>query len=55
MRRFFIFFALVLPGTQILTAMAAENGAPATLDTAGDVEADASSLAARYLRAGCRR
>ena len=52
MHRFFIFFILVLPGTQILTAMAAENGAPVTLDTADDVEADASSLAARYLRAG---
>jgi len=52
MRWFFIFFALVLPGMPILTAMAAESGAPVTLDTAGDVETDDSGLAERYLRAG---
>ena len=52
MRWLFIFFALVLPDTQILTAMAAENGIPVTLDKADDLAADDAALAAEYLRAG---
>ena len=52
MRRFFIFFALVLLGMQIPTAMATESDVPVTLDKARDMGADDTTEAAQYLRAG---